>query len=135
MLRLLDYPGYFDLLKRPLPENRDGILKDLAEDSLIHSCEAGGWSITNLGALLFAKRLEDFRLLRRKATRVIQYRGTSRVATLKEQVGTKGYASGFEELVNFINGLLPSSEVIEQALRKTCRCFRSLPYASWSPMH
>jgi ATP-dependent DNA helicase RecG len=26
VLRLLDYPAYFDLLKRPLPENRDGIM-------------------------------------------------------------------------------------------------------------
>jgi ATP-dependent DNA helicase RecG len=126
VLRLLDYPGYFDLLKRPLPENRDGILKALAEDSLIRPCEAGGWSITNLGAILFAKRLEDFRSLRRKAMRVIQYRGTSRVETLKEQVGAKGYACGFEGLISFINGLLPSNEVIEQALRKAVPMFPEL---------
>src|SRR5262249_18790747 len=53
VLRLLDYPAYFDLLKRPLPENREGILKALGEDSLIRSCDAGGWNITNLGAILF----------------------------------------------------------------------------------
>src|SRR5262245_50192587 len=35
VLRLLDYPSYFDLLKRPLPENRDRILEALTEDSLI----------------------------------------------------------------------------------------------------
>src|SRR6266545_1417902 len=123
VLRLLDYPGYFDLLKQPLPENRDGILEALVEDSLIRPCEAGGWNITNLGALLFAKRLEDFRLLRRKAMRVIQYNGVSRVTTRKEQIGAKGYACGFEDLINFIDGLLPSSEVIEQALRKTVPMF------------
>lgn len=126
VLRLLDYPAYFDLLKRPLPENRDGILKALAEDSLICPCDAGGWNITNLGAILFAKRLEEFHSLRRKAMRVIQYRGTSRVATLKEQVGAKGYACGFEGLIAFINGLLPANEVIEQALRKTVPRFPEL---------
>ena len=119
VLRLLDYPAYFDLLELPLPANRDGILKALADDGLIHACEAGGWDITNLGAILFAKRLEDFRLLRRKAMRVIQYRGASRVETLKEQVGGKGYASGFAGLIDSINGQLPSNEVIGQALRKT----------------
>lgn len=123
VLRLLDYPGYFDLLKRPLPENRDRILEALGEDSLICPCEASGWNITSLGAILFARRLEDFRSLRRKAMRVIQYRGTSRVDTLREQVGAKGYACGFEGLISFINGLLPSSEVIEQALRKTVPMF------------
>lgn len=34
-------------------------------------------------------------------------------------MGGRGYASGFEGLIGFINGLLPSNEVIEQALRKT----------------
>ena len=75
---------------------------------------------------LFAKRLEGLRNLRRKAVRVIQYRGSSRVETLKEQVGNRGYASGFEGLIGFINGLLPSNEVIEQALRKTVPRFPEL---------
>lgn len=126
VLRLLDYPAYFELLKRPLPENRDGILKALASDNLIHPCDAGGWNVTNLGSVLFARRLEDLRSLRRKAVRVIQYRGSSRVETLKEQVGNKGYASGFEGLIGFINGLLPSNEVIEQALRRTVPRFPEL---------
>lgn len=91
VLGLLDYPAYFDLLQRPLPENRGGILEALAADALIRSDDAGGWSITNLGAILFAKRLEEFRALRRKAMRVIQYRGNNRLETLREQVGTKGY--------------------------------------------
>ena len=126
VLGLLDYPSYFDLLKRPLPENRDGIMEALVADALIQSDGAGGWSIRNLGAILFAKRLEDFRTLRRKAIRVVQYRGASRIETLREQVGAKGYASGFEGLIGFINGLLPSNEVIGQALRQTVRVFPEL---------
>jgi predicted HTH transcriptional regulator len=119
VLRLLDYPAYFDLLEQPLPANRDGILNALADDGLVRPCEAGGWNITNLGAILFAKRFNEFRTLWRKAIRVIQYRGMSRVETLKEQVGGKGYANGFEGQIEFINGLLPSNEVIGQALRRT----------------
>ncbi len=126
VLGLLDYPAYFELLKIPLPENRDGILEAMAGDALIRKCDSGNWNITCLGALLFAKRLEEFRSLRRKAMRVIQYRGTNRVETLREKVGAKGYASGFEGLIGFINGLLPSSEVIDQALRKTVPRFPEL---------
>ncbi len=118
VLRLLDYPAYFDLLARTLPENRAGILAALEDDKLIEPCAAGGWNITNLGAILFAKRLDDFATLKRKAMRVIQYRGGSRAEGGKEQVGSKGYASGFEGLIGFVNGLLPSNEVIGQALRK-----------------
>lgn len=118
VLRVLDYPAYFDLLKRPLPDNRSGILAALEDDKLIAACDAGGWNITNLGAILFAKHLDDFAVLKRKAMRVIQYRGNSRSAGGKEQVGGKGYASGFEGLIGYVNGLLPSNEVIGQALRK-----------------
>lgn len=126
VVQLLDYPSYFDLLERPLPENRDGILEALADDDLIRRNDAGGWDITNLGAILFAKRLSAFHALRRKAVRVIQYRGTGRTETLKEQVGTKGYACGFEGLIEYINGLLPANEVIEKALRRSVPMFPEL---------
>ena len=126
VLRLLDYPTYFELLERPLPENRDGILNSLTSDALIRRCHAGGWNVTNLGLVLFARHLQDARNLGRKAIRVIQYRGISRVETLREQVGTKGYSSGFEGLIEFIKGLLPSSEVIREAFRKTVPTFPEL---------
>ncbi len=126
VLRLLDYPAYFDLLEQPLPANAAGILEALQSDRLIRSCAAGGWDITNLGAVLFAKRLDHFAVLQRKAMRVIQYRGAGRIETLKEQMGGKGYASGFEGLVGYINGLLPTNEVIGQALRKTVPMFPEL---------
>jgi predicted HTH transcriptional regulator len=126
VLRLLDYPSYFDLLERSLPANRQGILDALAEDRLIRRNDAGGWDVTNLGAILFAKRLDAFHPLRRKAVRVIQYRGSGRTETLKEQVGGKGYACGFEGLIAYINGLLPANEVIEQALRKSLPMYPEL---------
>lgn len=126
VLRMLDYPAYFDMLGQPLPANRKGILEALENDNLIRNCEAGGWDIMNLGAVLFAKRLEDFRLLRRKAVRIIRYQGKGRIETEREQVRNKGYASDFKELIGFINGLLPSNEVVEQALRKTVPMFPEL---------
>ncbi len=119
ILNLIDYPSYFDLSGIPLPENRDNILKALEADKLICRSETGNWDIYNIGALLFARRLSDFDRLDRKAVRVIQYRGTGRTETIKEQKGGKGYGNGFEGLIGFINGLLPTNEVLEQALRKT----------------
>lgn len=119
VLRLLDYPAYFDLLELPLPDNRVGILSALASDGLICRCDAGGWNVTNLGAMLFARDLKKLPGLRRKAMRVIQYVGRSRIETLRERVGNDGYASGFEDLIRLINGLLPSNETIGEALRRT----------------
>ena len=118
VLLLLDYPAFFQLLERPLPENRDSILEALSNDDMIASDDAGTWNITNLGAILFARSLDDFRPLDRKTVRVIEYEGRGRIKTIKEQIGQKGYATGFEGLVKFVNDLLPRNEVIGQALRK-----------------
>lgn len=126
VLKLLDYPAYFDLLSLPLPEGRDGILSSLAADGLIAPGKGGRWNISNLGAVLFAKRLADFRTLARKAVRVVLYKGESRVETVREQEGSKGYAGGFEGLIGFVTNLLPSNEVIGQALRRQVPMFPEL---------
>ena len=55
--------------------------------------------------------------------RIIQYDGISRIATLKERVETRGYAAGFEGLIRSINDVLPSSEVIGEAIRRTVPTF------------
>lgn len=124
--QLLDYPSYFELTGRPLPQDRAGILTALEEDGVVRSDGAGRWDITNLGAVLFAKRLTDFGPLGRKAVRVVVYDGQGRLKTLKEHVEPKGYAAGFETLLTFIHGLVPSNEVIGQALRKSVPMYPEL---------
>ncbi|MGG6265226.1 ATP-binding protein [Leptolyngbya sp. AN03gr2] len=126
VLRLLDYPSYFDLLELPLPDGRQAILQYLREEELIIPCEAGAWNITNLSAVLFAKDLKKFSTLKRKVMRVIQYRGKGRVQTYKELESDKGYANGFESLINYIMALIPGNEVINQALRKSIPIFPEL---------
>ena len=126
VLRLLDYPAYFELAQRPLPATREGILGALADDRLIRRDDAGYWEIMNLGAILFAKQLDDFPSLRRKSVRVVQYRGLGRTETLKEKEWDKGYAAGFEGLLGYINGLVPGNEVIGQALRRSVPMFPEL---------
>lgn len=119
VMKLLDYPVYFELLELPLPDGHAPILDTLLQDRLITHCSAGGYNITNLGALLFSRKLDDFPKLKRKAMRVILYKGKSRIETQKEQIGGRGYASGFEGLITFITALIPANEVIGSALRKT----------------
>lgn len=126
VIKLLDYPAYFDLTEQPLPDNREGILNRLSEDELIVQRTGGDWDITNLGAVLFAKQLKNFNPLKRKAVRLILYRDNSRVETIREIEGTRGYASGFEGLIETINTLLPENEVIGQALRKNVPMYPEL---------
>lgn len=122
VVQLLDTQSYFDLLHLPYPVNRSGVLARFENEKLIQRAGAR-WTITNLGGILFAKKLDEFDRLARKAARVIVYEGTNKLKTKLDRPGTKGYAVGFQGLVEFINGLVPSNEVIEQALRREVKMF------------
>ena len=123
VLQALDYAAFFHLLRVPPPDGHDAILDALAHDRLIQRNQAGGYDVTNLGAILFARRLADFPSLKRKAVRLIRYRGSGRTAAEREQEGAKGYATGFEGLVSHIRAWTPSNEVLESALREEVSMF------------
>ena len=89
----------------------------MVQEHIINSF-GGKYDITNLGGMLFAKNINLFETLSRKALRVIVYKGNNRVNTIKEQVGIKGYAVGFEELMKYIEDQLPTNEEIGKALRR-----------------
>lgn len=126
VLGFLEYTKYFEMLNIPLPENRSSIISSLEQDDLIQQELNKKYSILNLGAILFAKDLGSFKNLKRKAIRVIQYKGESKVDTIKEIVGNKGYAVGFEGLIDYINNMLPSNEVINKAFRETKKMYPEL---------
>lgn len=123
VLNKIDYPGYFELMGQNLPANKAGILDRLMIEKIILKKDADRFDITNLGAILFAKKLADFEGIARKALRVIQYKGNNRIETIKEKIGTNGYAVGFSGLITYTNDLLPQNEQIGQALRKEVRMY------------
>lgn len=128
VLELLDYSSYFKLTKQPLPDNRAGIFERLASERLIIKDVGEHWNITNLGAILFASDLTQFdSSLSRKSVRFIAYAGNNRAATVSHRVeGKRGYAVGYEGLIEFINGILPKNEHIDIALRTEQPLFPTL---------
>ncbi len=119
----LNCPAYFDRLGVPLPDGRAAILERLHSNRLILPCDAGGWNITNLGAMLFARNLEDFPRIGRKTLRVVQYRGDGRTQTQRENEFTEGYAVIFDAAVDYVMAVTPANEVIEQAFRREIPMF------------
>ncbi len=120
VLARLDYVSYFDLTGQSLPDNRIGIFDRLAADRLICPDIGGHWNITNLGAILFAKKLTEFSSsIARKAVRIVAYDGFNRAdRVIHRQDGSKGYATGFQGLIGYIDGLLPHEERIGKAFRE-----------------
>lgn len=114
--KYLSSETYFDLMNLPYPSDQKGVIEKFLDEGFISKNKT--YSITKLGALLFAKSLRDFESVERKAIRVIVYKGKNKVETEREQMGGKGYAIGFEGLIEWINSQLPANEEIGKALRK-----------------
>lgn len=110
------------MMHLPLPQEVNGILDRFLSEKLILKDEIG-YSITELGGILFAKRLSDFDGLQRKMARVIVYKGKSKIETIRERTFDRGYAIIFGDMVAWINSQLPANEEIGQALRTEARMY------------
>ena len=121
MVTLLDVQSFYDLRKRPL-SRRIEVLETFVGRGFLGK-DGENYVLTNVGALLFAKRLGDFETVGRKGVRVIVYDGLSKLKVKlkdgKDVTDQKGYAAGFEALIDFIHEQLPASEEIAVGLRKT----------------
>jgi len=128
VLQTLDFGQYLRLTGQALPESHAAIIDKLEADRLVARDVGDRWSITNLGAVLFAHRLSDFDAsLRRKGVRFVAYAGKNRAAMVTHRMDAeKGYAIGFAGLVDYLNDLQPKNEHIGAALRESHPLFPAL---------
>ncbi len=117
VLKTLDFSVYFELIDLPMPKNIKEWARYMMEESVINFQDNGLYSITNLGAILFAKNLSDFDRLKRRSLRVVQYEGNNRVGALSDYVEYRGYALSFVSLLKKVEELLPFEKISEDGLR------------------
>jgi len=122
VIALLDIQKFFDLLKIPMPTTQYAVIEKLESESVVKK-SVTGYAITMLGAILLAKNLRDFGNLSRKSPRVIVYSGKNKVETIREQDYEQGYAVCAETMLNWINGQIPSREIIGVAGRNDERMY------------
>lgn len=101
VLRLLDYQALYRILDKNVPKSTDTILNILTEMGYCYE-KNDHWTITNLGAILFARSLSNFPTLSGREVVVRKYLGTNNRQLEFEQKGSLGYAVGFEGLIDFI---------------------------------
>jgi len=119
MFELLDVEGALRLLGQVVQGNPATQLQQLSRFGVIEAMGGGFWSVSKGGAILFARDLRSFGLpYERKAPRVVHYVGETRVRTLREQTGQRGYAIAFEGLVSYIERQLPHREILVGVTRR-----------------
>lgn len=116
VVELLDTQTYFELLERPYPTTREGVIENLMQARLVEE-EIGTYLVPRIGAVLLAKNLGDFDL-EEKAPRLIIYEGVGKEKTVRDHIGRRGYAVGFRGLVSAVMSALPQNELIGDALRE-----------------
>lgn len=81
----------------------------------------GLFDILNIGAILLAKQLSKFPDIKRKAARVIVYQDKTKLNTLSDLTGDKGYAAGFVGFVQYVMDKLPQNETIKNVIRESVK--------------
>ncbi|MCK5510349.1 putative DNA binding domain-containing protein [Candidatus Parcubacteria bacterium] len=123
VLSLLDYSKYFSLTKQEIPSEINQFVEKMAQHGLAKKVFNDSYDITNLGAVLFAKNLNDFSTIKRKSIRIVLYNGNTRANRVKEHEEPLGYAIAFESLLNYINDKLPHNDEISKSLRKEVKMY------------
>ncbi len=110
---------YFDLLNMRRPSDTAIVTEAFVRQGLLIAQDNGCFSITNLGALLIARRLSDFPTLRKRRLRVIRFQGDARTTILNDDLFEEGYALALPLVRNRILSHLAQEEVHEGAFRRT----------------
>ena len=123
---ILDCNAYFDLLDAPRPQSPETVAHFFLEEGMAAAQDNGLISITNLGALLFARDLSKIPTVRRKKLRVLQYDGNGRIGALREREFSQGYALTLDSAIDYIDAIIPSRDVIQGATRVTRGAYPSI---------
>lgn len=119
----LDVDCIYNLSGAPRPHRNEEVLRRLHDQELIRDDMEGGYDITNMGAILFARDMTRFPSIASKSVRVIKYIGRDKRKSAGETEGKKGYALGFSGLMEFVKRALPKEEKYEHGIRHEISVF------------
>jgi predicted HTH transcriptional regulator len=123
VFEVLNIDAYYKLLHQEQPKNRQEIVRRLLSVEFVREDMEGGYDITNLGAILFARKIRDFPTIATKIVRLIRYLGTDKRGASGEYELNTGYAVSFSELITFITDRAPQQEQYVSGVRRTSTIF------------
>lgn len=88
------------------------------EQDIVIPQDDGLYSVTNLGALLLARRLTDFPGLRKRPLRVLLFKGKGNREILDDTIFDEGYATALQVAERHIMSHLPTDEESDGAFRR-----------------
>ncbi|WP_129774758.1 ATP-binding protein [Peristeroidobacter soli] len=123
VLEILDTSAYYSLTGKEPPKSADEIIRQFSTMGCIKDDSEGGYDITNLGAVLFARDLTSFPSVSNKSVRLIKYVGGDKSKSEREIESRNGYAVSFAGLIGFIRDQVPMEEQYVDGVRRATPIF------------
>lgn len=117
VLQYLNYKKLYERIDRRVPREESSILDLLKEYAYITE-DHGLWSITNMGALLFANHLNDFENLRFRGLILRRYEGNNNLVMINERHSEAGYAVEFDDLLDWLENNTSKEKIISSRTRE-----------------
>lgn len=100
-LKLLDYEKLYEFIGKRVPKFDASIMDLLCEYGFVRDM-SGCLCITDMGALLFARNLKDFKHLQFRGLILRKYEGNSNLIMSAEKCSESGYMVEFDEFLDWI---------------------------------
>jgi predicted HTH transcriptional regulator len=111
ILTMLDFGEFYKLTGKPTPTGTESIAEGLADYNFCKK-QKDSWSITNLGAALFARDLRNFPSLEFRYVAVRQFKGANNLDISAETFFYEGYAISLDKIIKYVMSLLEKTEDI-----------------------
>ena len=122
VLRLLDYETYYKLTEEEMPKGETELVRKMTSIELVKENMEGNYDILNLGAILFARSINDFPSISRKSVRIIKYSGDDKRKSDGELEGTMGYAVGFGNMIRNVMRRSLQEKYVDGVRRRVHLC-------------
>lgn len=120
---LLSVETYYELTGSEAPAGDSELIRRFCQEGFIVDDMQGGFDITNLGAILFARDVKNFPSINGKTVRLIIYSGRDKTKSIDEMEGRFGYAVGFTKLLSHIMKTIPGEEQYIGGVRRRAPIF------------
>lgn len=132
-ISLLDFDALYEMRKNNAPVEQDALFDEAVRCGMVKDNYDTTFDITNFGALLYAKDINDFPSLKNKAIRIIHYKGETKLETKSEIRSKSGYIVEFNEMQKYVMEKTIDGEFIDDdGIRKSSIFIRELQLGSFS---
>lgn len=112
VLSLLDFDTLYNMRQGRVSVEKDILLDEAINSHILRDNRDGTYDITNLGAILYARNLQNFPHLSSKSVRIVKYPGQSKLGDIQEERSVGGYVVEFQRLFQYILDKVIAREVI-----------------------